>query len=191
MTTTASSSPAPTWITPCRAPTTRRASRSRSHPVPAKTNPLGVKGCGEAGCAGSLPAVMNAVVDALSAYRHPPHRHAGDARARLAGDPGGARMITRDRADRREARTRGRVRGGRRQGGADLPARQGLQRASSSSARSRSRGAIACSSRWETVENHTVDFRGSADFAEWRKLVGHCFDDPARGRACATAMLGF
>ncbi len=24
------------------------------HPVPAKTNPLGVKGCGEAGCAGAL-----------------------------------------------------------------------------------------------------------------------------------------
>ncbi|MGH7059775.1 MAG: xanthine dehydrogenase family protein molybdopterin-binding subunit, partial [Stellaceae bacterium] len=39
-----------------------------SHPVPAKTNPLGAKGCGEAGCAGSLPAVMNAVVDALSQY---------------------------------------------------------------------------------------------------------------------------
>ncbi len=39
-----------------------------SHPVPARTNPLGVKGCGEAGCAGSLPAVMNAVVDALSAF---------------------------------------------------------------------------------------------------------------------------
>ncbi len=39
-----------------------------SHPVPAKTNLLGVKGCGEAGCAGSLPAVMNAVVDALSVY---------------------------------------------------------------------------------------------------------------------------
>src|ERR1700730_1771272 len=35
-----------------------------SHPVPARTNPLGAKGCGEAGCAGSLPAVMNAVVDA-------------------------------------------------------------------------------------------------------------------------------
>jgi len=33
--------------------------------VPAKTNVLGVKGCGEAGCAGSLPAVMNALVDAL------------------------------------------------------------------------------------------------------------------------------
>jgi carbon-monoxide dehydrogenase large subunit len=38
------------------------------HPVPAKTNPLGAKGCGEAGCAGSLPAVMNALVDALSEY---------------------------------------------------------------------------------------------------------------------------
>ncbi len=37
-----------------------------SHPVPAKTNKLGAKGCGEAGCAGALPAVMNAVVDALA-----------------------------------------------------------------------------------------------------------------------------
>jgi carbon-monoxide dehydrogenase large subunit len=39
-----------------------------SHPVPARTNSLGVKGCGEAGCAGSLPAVMNAVADALSSF---------------------------------------------------------------------------------------------------------------------------
>jgi aerobic carbon-monoxide dehydrogenase large subunit len=39
-----------------------------SHPVPATTNPLGVKGCGEAGCAGSLTSIMNAVVDALSVY---------------------------------------------------------------------------------------------------------------------------
>jgi carbon-monoxide dehydrogenase large subunit len=36
------------------------------HPVPAKTNPLGIKGCGEAGCAGALVSVMNAIVDALS-----------------------------------------------------------------------------------------------------------------------------
>ena len=36
-----------------------------SRPVPARTNPLGVKGCGEAGCAGSMPAVMNALCDAL------------------------------------------------------------------------------------------------------------------------------
>ena len=35
------------------------------HPAPAKTNPLGVKGCGEAGCAGALTSVMNAVIDAL------------------------------------------------------------------------------------------------------------------------------
>jgi len=40
----------------------------QSHPVPATTNPLGVKGCGEAGCAGSLTSIMNAVVDALSEY---------------------------------------------------------------------------------------------------------------------------
>ncbi|MGH7043800.1 MAG: xanthine dehydrogenase family protein molybdopterin-binding subunit, partial [Acetobacteraceae bacterium] len=39
-----------------------------SHPVPCKTNVLGAKGCGEAGCAGSMPAMMNAVVDALSEY---------------------------------------------------------------------------------------------------------------------------
>jgi carbon-monoxide dehydrogenase large subunit len=38
------------------------------HPVPAKTNPLGVKGCGEAGCAGALTSVMNAIADALSEY---------------------------------------------------------------------------------------------------------------------------
>jgi carbon-monoxide dehydrogenase large subunit len=33
--------------------------------VPAKTNPLGVKGVGEAGCVGAPPAVMNAILDAL------------------------------------------------------------------------------------------------------------------------------
>ena len=35
-----------------------------SHPVPARTNALGAKGRGEAGCAGALPSMMNAVVDA-------------------------------------------------------------------------------------------------------------------------------
>ena len=39
-----------------------------SHPVPARTNALGAKGCGEAGCAGSLPAIMNALIDALSEF---------------------------------------------------------------------------------------------------------------------------
>mgnify|MGYP001806919146 CR=1 FL=1 len=36
-----------------------------SHSVPCKTNRMGIKGCGEAGCAGALPSVMNAIVDAL------------------------------------------------------------------------------------------------------------------------------
>jgi carbon-monoxide dehydrogenase large subunit len=35
------------------------------HPVPTRLNPLGAKGVGEAGVTGSLPALMNAVVDAL------------------------------------------------------------------------------------------------------------------------------
>lgn len=38
------------------------------HPVPAKTNPLGTKGCGEAGCAGSLATIVNAALDALKDY---------------------------------------------------------------------------------------------------------------------------
>jgi carbon-monoxide dehydrogenase large subunit len=39
-----------------------------ANPVPTKTNPLGTKGAGEAGCVGALPAVVNAVVDALSEF---------------------------------------------------------------------------------------------------------------------------
>jgi aerobic carbon-monoxide dehydrogenase large subunit len=37
-----------------------------NHPAPTTSNPLGTKGCGEAGCAGSLATIVNAVVDALS-----------------------------------------------------------------------------------------------------------------------------
>jgi heme-degrading monooxygenase HmoA len=43
---------------------------------------------------------------------------------------------------------------------------------------------------WETVENHTVDFRGSPDFAEWRKLVGHCFAALPEVEHAATAVKG-
>ena len=39
-----------------------------SNPVPTKTNPLGTKGCGEAGCVGALPSVVNAVVNALAEF---------------------------------------------------------------------------------------------------------------------------
>jgi len=35
------------------------------HPVPTPTNALGAKGVGESGCSGSLPALVNAVIDAL------------------------------------------------------------------------------------------------------------------------------
>jgi carbon-monoxide dehydrogenase large subunit len=44
------------------------AMKVESNPVPTKTNPLGVKGAGEAGCVGALPAVANAVVDALAEF---------------------------------------------------------------------------------------------------------------------------
>ena len=32
--------------------------------------------------------------------------------------------------------------------------------------------------QWDNGRGPTVDFRNSADFAEWRKLVGHCFATP-------------
>lgn len=40
----------------------------KSNPDPTPSNPLGVKGAGEAGCVGALPAVANALVDALSPF---------------------------------------------------------------------------------------------------------------------------
>ncbi len=44
---------------------------------------------------------------------------------------------------------------------------------------------------WGTIENHTVDFRGSADFAEWRKLVGHCFASPPEVEHVQEVVKGF
>jgi carbon-monoxide dehydrogenase large subunit len=43
-----------------------------SHEVPAATNPIGSKGCGEGGTSGSLPAVINAVNDALASRNAAP-----------------------------------------------------------------------------------------------------------------------
>lgn len=31
---------------------------------------------------------------------------------------------------------------------------------------------------WDTLENHTVDFRGSEAFADWRAIVGPFFTKP-------------
>jgi carbon-monoxide dehydrogenase large subunit len=39
------------------------------HPVPCKTNPLGVKGVGEAGTTAAIAAVMNAIADAIPGGR--------------------------------------------------------------------------------------------------------------------------
>jgi quinol monooxygenase YgiN len=44
---------------------------------------------------------------------------------------------------------------------------------------------------WDTVENHTVEFRGSADFQEWRKLVGHCFASPPEVEHVRETVKGF
>ena len=39
--------------------------RGEEHPTPSKVSPLGVKGMGESGCTASMPALANAVIDAL------------------------------------------------------------------------------------------------------------------------------
>jgi heme-degrading monooxygenase HmoA len=45
--------------------------------------------------------------------------------------------------------------------------------------------------RWASLEDHTVAFRGSADFQEWRRLVGHCFAQPPEVEHTARAFYGF
>ena len=44
---------------------------------------------------------------------------------------------------------------------------------------------------WETLENHTVDFRGSPDFQIWRGNVGHCFAAPPAVEHTVEAVKGF
>ena len=58
------------------------------HPVPAKSNPLGTKGCGEAGCAGSLVHHRQRGARCAVRIRHHAYRHAADLGAGLARDPG-------------------------------------------------------------------------------------------------------
>jgi quinol monooxygenase YgiN len=43
----------------------------------------------------------------------------------------------------------------------------------------------------ETLDNHTVDFCGSPDFQEWRKLVGHCFAAPPEVEHVREVLHGF
>jgi len=58
--------------------------------VPSTTNPLGLKGAGEAGAIGAAPAVMNALADAL-------HRAFGVARIDMPASP--ARIVSVIRGD--------------------------------------------------------------------------------------------
>jgi len=44
---------------------------------------------------------------------------------------------------------------------------------------------------WETLENHTVDFRTSADFQSWRALVSHCFESAPEVEHATVAVAGF
>lgn len=45
--------------------------------------------------------------------------------------------------------------------------------------------------KWETLEHHTVDFRGSEDFNQWRKLVANCFDGAPEVEHTELAVKGF
>ncbi|MFA9219183.1 MAG: antibiotic biosynthesis monooxygenase [Sphingomonadaceae bacterium] len=44
---------------------------------------------------------------------------------------------------------------------------------------------------WETLEHHTIDFRGSEDFQLWRGLVGACFAQPPKVEHFNTVVAGF
>ena len=55
--------------------------------VPSTNHPLGFRGGGEGGITPALGVIINAVVDALADLGVTPHRHAGQPRARVAGDP--------------------------------------------------------------------------------------------------------
>mgnify|MGYP001806299823 CR=1 FL=1 len=44
---------------------------------------------------------------------------------------------------------------------------------------------------WETVEDHMVHFRNSADFQEWRALVGPSFASPPQVHHTEVVLEGF
>ena len=44
---------------------------------------------------------------------------------------------------------------------------------------------------WQTLENHTVDFRGSDDFQTWRGLVSRCFDGAPEVEHATRTVKGF
>ena len=44
---------------------------------------------------------------------------------------------------------------------------------------------------WETLENHTVDFRGSEDFQAWRGMVGQYFANAPTVEHTSNVVAGF
>ena len=44
---------------------------------------------------------------------------------------------------------------------------------------------------WQSVEDHTVHFRGSADFQEWRRLAGPYFAEPPEVQHVSTVLHAF
>ncbi len=44
---------------------------------------------------------------------------------------------------------------------------------------------------WDTLESHTIDFRQSEDFQQWRRLVGPCFESPPYVEHMTSAWFGF
>ena len=45
--------------------------------------------------------------------------------------------------------------------------------------------------KWETLEDHTVTFRGSENFQEWRRLVGPYFASAPTVEHVSVAVTGF
>ena len=66
MTTAARCSPAASWTTPCRWRSTCPIFTVQFMETPSPFNPLGVKGMGETPTIAAVPAIANAVADALS-----------------------------------------------------------------------------------------------------------------------------
>ena len=64
--------------------------------TPATTNPLGVKGVGEAGTIASTPAIVNGVLDAVRHLGVERGRDAVHPAARVAGHPGGQGRATQE-----------------------------------------------------------------------------------------------
>jgi heme-degrading monooxygenase HmoA len=44
---------------------------------------------------------------------------------------------------------------------------------------------------WDTLEDHTVGFRSSPEFQEWRGLVAHCFASPPEVEHVTPVVRGF